>query len=57
MSSDEFGQLDPLQIQLIFSQKHILVHGLPTDGMSFDERGMATLTQPSKTFTVQGMSI
>lgn len=42
------------QIQSIFRERHILVHGVETEKMEFNEEGLATMGSLTRPLQVQG---
>lgn len=55
MSVDAFKSSSSTDIQQLFSKQHIVVYGLHTEAMQFDQHGMQALTTHSKPFTIQGI--
>ena len=55
MRNDTFVSSTVDEIQLLFSKKHIVVYGLPTTAVQFDEDGMNILAPPWKILTIQGI--
>jgi hypothetical protein len=57
MTQEEFNLLSDKEMQDTWKKSHIVRTGLPIPGYGFDKSGMATLTYPSKVFTIQGMPV
>jgi hypothetical protein len=57
MAQEEFNALSDKEIQDTWKRRHIVRTGFPIPRYGFDKSGMATLTYPSKVFTIQGTPI
>jgi hypothetical protein len=49
-----FGMMTASEIQSIFRYRHILVHGVDTDGMQFDLEGLSTVGSVTLPREMQG---
>ena len=54
MTVKEFQGMDPHQLQELHTRYHLLVTGFPKSGFGFDPTGLATLSSPSRVFSMQG---
>jgi len=54
---EQYAAMNPQQIQSLLRQKHILVTGCPTSGISFDIKGLRTLAPLDVPIDIQGLPI
>jgi hypothetical protein len=57
MGQEEYATMAPQQLQKLLREKHILVTGCPTSGISFDSKGLRTLASLDVPIDIQGLPL